>query len=46
MYIWLLEHQGNYDEQLEQACIAFYHLSPKDIQQAYIEAIWHLLTPQ
>ncbi len=43
---WQLEHQGNYDEQREQAWIAFYHLSPKDIQQAYVEAIWHLLTPQ
>ncbi len=43
---WQLEHQGNYDEQREQAWEAFYQLSPKNMQRANVEAIWHLLTSQ
>ncbi|MCK4710006.1 MAG: hypothetical protein KAU21_15415, partial [Gammaproteobacteria bacterium] len=43
---WQQEHPGNYDEQREQAWNAFYYLSPTQVQNAFVEAIWHLLTSQ
>ena len=43
---WQSAHKGNYDEQREKAWNAFYHLSPKEMHNAFVEAIWHLLTSQ
>lgn len=41
---WQSSHQGNFDEQRDKAWSAFYHLSPKEMHHAFVEAIWHLLT--
>lgn len=43
---WQAKHEGNYDEQREQAWQAFYELTPNESKQAFVEAIWHLLTSQ
>ena len=43
---WQLEHQGDYAEQRELAWEAFYCLSPKKLQKAFVDAIWYLLTSQ
>ena len=43
---WQASHTGNYNEQREQAWHAFYELTPNESRQAFIEAIWHLLTSQ
>lgn len=40
---WQAGHEGIYYDQREQAWDAFYHLSPIETKQAYVDAIWHLL---